>query len=815
MKKVHLICNAHIDPVWQWDWPEGASATLSTFYTAVRLSKQFDYIFCHNEVAVYKYIEEYAPELFSEIVELVKLGKWHIMGGWYLQPDCNMPQGESIVRQIREGQRYFKEKFGACPTTAINFDPFGHSVGLVQIIKKCGQDSYMFNCPNIYEMPLPSERFIWRGLDGSEIKVLRTGTYSSPLGRSAEKIKGTAAGQTDEVGTVLWGVGNHGGGPSFKDLTDIEEQILPSTDLHYLHSTPEALFAEIMPTEVIDYSINPTRPGCYTSMRKIKKLHAALENELYLAEKMTTAAYARGLLSEYPEEKLRTATIDLLNAEFHDILPGTSVQCGEVGGIRWLDHGLLEAEQVKIKAFFALTKMQKPAAEGEFPIIIFNPHPYRIEDHIECEFMLADQNWSDEISSHITLVDEQGRKVAYQKVKEDSNLNLDWRKRIAFKATAEPLSVARYSVYIDFEPVEAKEEDKSAYEAAQDSTIVFDNGHKRVEIDKNTGLLKVYRVDGVDYVTDGFRLVSFDDNADSWALGARNLERVGRNERSFTLSKVPDGVFKGMKSVQITEDGEMYMSVEAFFEQDNTRARMCYKIYKDNDDIDVDVDLFMGDIDRIIKLRVPFSINGELIGQTAFGTQPLFMNAKENVAHRFIAIDKGNGKDCPVLMNTDVYGSHYENGSLYMSLVRGITYCAHPIRDRDIIPTDKFTQKVDQGQNSYSFRLTVADRAQIERRTLGFVQKPYALNMFPIPVGNCRFKQFDVVISGEGIVCSAMKKADGREAVIFRLMNNTNSETEATLTVNNEQLTLKFGKHEVKTILWESGILSESYEMLI
>ena len=66
----HMICNAHIDPIWQWDWPEGVSATLSTFYSAVRLSEEFDYIFCHNEVTVYKYVEEYAPALFEKIKEL-------------------------------------------------------------------------------------------------------------------------------------------------------------------------------------------------------------------------------------------------------------------------------------------------------------------------------------------------------------------------------------------------------------------------------------------------------------------------------------------------------------------------------------------------------------------------------------------------------------------------------------------------------------------------------------------------------------------------------------------------------------------------
>lgn len=81
MKCLHLICNSHIDPVWQWGWDEGMSATLSTFQSAVNLAKEFDYIFCHNEAVLYKTVEQYAPELFEEIRRLAAQGKWHIMGG--------------------------------------------------------------------------------------------------------------------------------------------------------------------------------------------------------------------------------------------------------------------------------------------------------------------------------------------------------------------------------------------------------------------------------------------------------------------------------------------------------------------------------------------------------------------------------------------------------------------------------------------------------------------------------------------------------------------------------------------------------------
>lgn len=803
-KKIHMICNAHIDPLWQWDLPEGVSATLSTFYSAVKLCEEFDYIFCHNEVTVYKYIEEYAPGLFAKIKELVKLGKWHIMGGWYLQPDCNMPTGESFVRQIREGQRYFMDKFGVCPTTAINLDPFGHSVGLVQIVKKCGQDSYLFMRPFNHELSLPKDQFIWRGLDGSEIKATRiTGGYSTHLGNSVESIRGKSKWQP-AVGVSLWGVGNHGGGPSRKDLQEIKEQLLCDEQTNYIHSTPESFFAEITPKDVYDKSLHISMPGCYTSMYRVKKLHAQLETEISLSEKMSSVAYMNGALSKYPEKEIQNAVEDLLNAQFHDILPGSSIQCAEEAGIRLLNHGMLEAERAKLKAYFALSASQSPAKEGEYPIVVFNPHPYEICDNVECEFTLADQNWDEKICSRITVKDEEGDEVLYQVIKEESNLNLDWRKRIIFEAKLKPLALNRYSVYVDF--VEKTEKKKL-------ESLVFDNGRKYVKIDEKTGLLSSYKINGTEYLKNGFGLCSFDDNADPWGMSEKQLTRMGENEKSFVLSQNPDGVFKGMKPVQIVEDGEIFLGIEAFFECDNTRARILYKIYKNNDDIDIDVTLYMGDINRIVKLKLPLALEGTLIGQAPFGTDTLFMDGRENVSGRFVSLETEKG--CISLFNKGVYGSHYENGSLYMSLVRGVTYCAHPIGTRELIPLDRFTKKIDQGENSFSFRLTVAQRNSLERKALEFTEKPYALNIFPIPTESADIGELDISIGGDVISVNTIKKGYGKDNVIFRLVNNTPTNQDSFIEINEERLVLKFGKYEVKTVVYENGVLKEYYEMLV
>ncbi len=802
MKEVHLICNAHIDPIWQWDWQEGVSAVLSTFQSAVNLSEHFDYIFCHNEVTVYKYVEEYAPALFEQIKKLVETGKWHIMGGWYLQPDCNMPSGESFVRQILEGKRYFKEKFGKEPKTAINFDPFGHTVGLVQIIKKCGQDSYIFMRPYPNEQTLPSEQFIWKGLDGSEIKASRAQAYNTPLGYSAKVIKERAENQPQDVICVLWGVGNHGGGPSAIDLAQIEE-LKKKSKYTYIHSTPEEYFSKIQPTEKVDTSLRISMPGCYTSMSKVKKKHALLESELAFTEKILTTALACGALKNYPEEEMHEIVQDLLNAEFHDVLPGTSIQCGEENGLKLLDHGLLEVERLKTKAYFSLVSAEQPAREGEYPILVFNPHLYPLKANVECEFMLADQNWDSKIESQMRVMDEQEKIVPYQVIKEESNLNLDWRKRIIFEAECAPIQLSRYSVYVEYKPKEEKVEKK---------TLVFDDGRKYVEIDERTGLLKRYSIAGVDYVKDGFLPVIFDDNPDPWAMGANQLKRVGENECPFEISKEPSGVFAGLKSVQIIEDGDIYLGVEAFFEKENTRARIGYKIYKNNDYVDVDVNVFLGDVDKFVKVKVPVCVDGKLIGQTAFGTEPLFTDGRENVAQRFIAVD--TGENCLTIMNNATYGSHYENGAIYLSLVRGVSYCAHPISSRPILPSDRFVKKIDQGENSYSFRLGVVHRNKLERATQEFTQKPYALNIFPTKTEKKR-RTFSVSLEDETVSLVTMKKADDRDAIIFRLFNNTEEKVDTALCVKGVKLPLQFGKYEVKTVIYENEKLKETEQLLI
>ena len=115
-KRVHLVCNAHLDPVWLWHWEDGLTEALSTFRTAADFCENYeDFVFNHNESLLYGWGEEYEPQLFRRIEKLVKAGRWHISGGTFLQPDVNNSSGESHIRHYLLGRRYFGETFGVYP----------------------------------------------------------------------------------------------------------------------------------------------------------------------------------------------------------------------------------------------------------------------------------------------------------------------------------------------------------------------------------------------------------------------------------------------------------------------------------------------------------------------------------------------------------------------------------------------------------------------------------------------------------------------------------------------------------------------------
>ena len=170
------------------------------------------------------------------------------------------------------------------------------------------------------------------------------------------------------VGMMLWGVGNHGGGPSRIDLEQLTALQKECTEFELIHSSPEAYFAELRtsgtPLPRREEDLNSWAPGCYTSQVRIKQKHRLLENVYYQTEKMLSNAVIQGLLN-YPRSEMLEALRDLLLSEFHDILPGSSIQPVEEMGLRLMDHGLEHLSRIRARAFFALASGQSRGNEKE------------------------------------------------------------------------------------------------------------------------------------------------------------------------------------------------------------------------------------------------------------------------------------------------------------------------------------------------------------------------------------------------------------------------------------------------------------------
>ncbi len=186
---------------------------LHKFRVAAELCEKNDaFVFNHNESLLYQWIEEYEPELFRRIEALVRQGRWHIMGGWFVQPDCNIPHGESIVRQISTGRRYFREKFRARSrprrSTSTRSGIPGHCPDHGE--KRVRQ---LHHLPSVPSGTGRGTGLFGRGFRGSEVRVLwMPGLYNSPLGQADKRILDVMERQIgEENGAVLWGVGNHGG----------------------------------------------------------------------------------------------------------------------------------------------------------------------------------------------------------------------------------------------------------------------------------------------------------------------------------------------------------------------------------------------------------------------------------------------------------------------------------------------------------------------------------------------------------------------------------------------------------------------------
>ena len=724
------------------------------------------------------------------------------MGGWYIQPDCNGLCGESYVRQIEVGRNYFKEKFNVKPTVAVNFDSFGHSTGMPQILAKTGHVGYLFCRPMKYEQKFDMREFVWTSKDGSKIKAARAEddmVYISRFGKAYEDINRKASYYKDlEYGVALWGVGNHGGVNSRKDLQDVTKMIKEVKDYKIVHSTPEDYFNDINPTFVYEGPVQPKIIGSYTSMNSLKGLNAELERKLFNTEKMISVAeISAGYKPDYTQ--LLKATKAMLKVQFHDALAGTVCPDAEKSTIELGKGALAILESMETEAYLSIATHELQAKPEENPVFLFNFLPYGRKAICEAEVLLMDGLYSDTEEIYFEAYQD-GKLLKSQRVKELGNINYDRKVRTAFYCDLKPLNISRVDLIVKKRPITTK--------PILDGDYVFENSHIKVRINSKTGLLDSYIVDGKQLLSGGaFEPILSVSTENPWG---HDLERTTSNKTPFKLSKCDSGLTRDLKQMKIIEDGDLFSKIQSIFELDNNVVILTYCIYKEEKYIDVKANVFFNAKDRAIEFKIPASFDGKHFGQVAYSTEYFIKDDCDKPTHRFVGFEDKNNKAL-VVYNDSLYCSIAKNNDLYLLALNGAAYCAHLVPNRPLVKEkDRFVPYIEQGKHEFNFRLSYDDMVSLERNTDEFLNTPYGYNFYPH--GDGKVMENLIEISNPDITLKAFYKEDNYYLV--RLFNNSNENIKANLKIKDLSIDLCFSKYEVKTVVYDLKSLKERYNFI-
>ncbi|NBK25188.1 MAG: alpha-mannosidase, partial [Spirochaetia bacterium] len=492
-KRMYMIGNAHIDPVWLWQWQEGFQEVKATFRSALdRMNEYDDFIFTSSSAAFYEWVELNDKAMFQEIQKRIEEGRWFLAGGWWVQSDCNIPSGESFVRQALVGQRYFLEKFGKIATYGYNVDSFGHHGMLPQILAKSGCTSYVFMRPMPLEKALPARTFTWEASDGSRVQAYRLpyeylswkdDLYEHVL-RCADEIKAPLS-----LGMCFYGVGNHGGGPTKANIESIRELQKHAMLPELLFSTPQAFFSAVEKSSVrlpVHHGdLQHHASGCYAAHSEVKRLNRLAENRLLASEKYSSVAAILGTQS-YPKDFIHAWKQVLFN-QFHDTLAGTSLREAYDDAAFQYGEAISIADRNMNYALQSISwAIDIKAEENLHPLVVFNPHSWEVTSSVHLEFGKVDDSYK--------LYDEENGEIPFQVVRSSSAAR--GRNRLVFVPTVPALGYRVYrllkrGVGTDLKPNNVQLHQQAEKETSlKGATHTLENEHLLVSFDKETGCIE-------------------------------------------------------------------------------------------------------------------------------------------------------------------------------------------------------------------------------------------------------------------------------------------------------------------------------------
>jgi alpha-mannosidase len=814
-QKVHLVCNAHLDPVWLWPWEDGLTEAISTFRVAADFADTHPaFVFNHNESLLYAWIEKHEPALFKRIQAHVASGRWHISGGAYLQPDVNNASGESHIRQFLLGLQFFKDKFGKRPTTAYNFDPFGHCNGFPQILSGCGMDSYIFCRPDHGTFDLPVGAFRWQDRSGSEVLTRRSDDHYLTNGKVCEQLDQWLPHYKGEPETmILWGIGNHGGGVSREEYGVLQQYIRKHPEIDFVESTPEAFFASAKRRRkqlpVMTGEFQNSFPGCYTSLSRVKRAHREAESLAASTERMAALAWLGGD-TPYPAKSLDVAWKDILFGEFHDILPGSGIPDVEKDSLLCLSHGIELLRRTRYNCLVQVLRGEKASPDGVVPIFIVNPHGFRVRTQVELEYNISNNFWG--IQEIILTQD--GKRKPYQRIKQQHNVGAEWRVRLAVDVDLAPWQIIRMDGAIKT----IKKAPRPRRPRVSRAALAHRGKQFSIAINPKTGLVDSIVPSGQkrSLVKAGaFRPVLFKDLDHAWTCGDPDKLtssevwstapgwrkpsarfRLATPEEVSTLSPLPRDKWSTSKKttaqpIRVIEDGDLRRVVEAIFVHEGSFIVRHYVIGKTDDLFQIRDRVFYNHRDHMLKLEIPLGFEAK---QSVSETPYCAVTRQQTKMHddqsnqRWVAV-KGNGKYLAIC-NTGSFGHSFAKNSLCLNVMRSPAYASFAIDPGDYWSDDRFLPRQDQGEHEVVYQVLAGKRfseRQVSEAASVLNVAPYYQTFFP----ERGAKKRSPLMSGQPMISSsannvhtvALKKAERGNALIVRLQELDGKETPTRLRI--------------------------------
>lgn len=742
--EITAVCigHTHIDIAWLWTIAQTREKAQRSFATVINLMKRYpEYKFMSSQAYLYKAVKEEAPELYEEIKKMIAAGRWEVEGAMWVEADCNLSSGESLVRQVMHGKRFFKEEFGVDSHVLWLPDVFGYSAALPQILRKSGVDWFVtskisWNDTN----QMPCDIFSWRGIDGTEInsyfmtaqpkvrgrKPVRGATYTpdtlpATLAGTYERMQQKAL--TNEA-IVTFGFGDGGGGPTANQLEILRraERGIPGTNHSEIRFAGD--FLAKLEKKIRDSIYLPKwqgelylefHRGTLTSIARNKRNNRRSEFA-FLDMEMQSVMAEKLLGIPYPKDAIRAGWEKILTNQFHDIIPGSSIPEVYLDSDRDYEEILSYADSVRSDIRRQI--LARVAADGKH--VIFNGHSFPV--------------------SSCVMIDGQAVYVENIPAK-------------GYKAVDVIARESRVTVSEDLHSVE---------------TPFF-----RVKLDKNFNISRLYdkkcHREVLKKNAAGNRMMVLQDYPDAYP--AWEFQQ-GSNDREYEVNDVQSAELVGCGAKTGIRIKRRHM--ESVIEQ-------TIWFYSDMKKIDFETNIDWHQINQVLKVSFPVDVNSDhATYEIQFGTldRPTHTNTSwdkakyEVCGHKFADLSEG---DYGVsLMNDCKYGYDIHDSDIRLTLLK----CS-------LAPSNNAWDKNDQGEHVFTYSLYPHSGDLAHSDT---VKLAYDLNM-PLMAeqgvagdGSLPCEYSLVRCDKDHVVVETVKAAEQDEAVIVRAYECKNARARATFT---------------------------------